>query len=212
MSPGWMILSLGLIAMAQDFEPPRLESAAQVRFPPMPVVGGGEAWLQVELSESGDVAEITTLRDTPPYTEALRSSVSQWRFTPARTAEGPTSAQVFVAALFRPPTTYSGATLGEQPRDVGSPAAEIPYPLSTATPVYPAATVGEGLVFVEITIEASGKVSEVRVIHSAASFDAAALDAARQWSFRPARHEATPVPSHAYVVFGFREPVVPPPR
>ncbi len=46
------------------------------------------------------------------------------------------------------------------------------------------------------------------VVRSRSGFDIAAVNAARRWRFRPATRDGQPVRSVAYLVFGFREPVV----
>jgi TonB family protein len=63
------------------------------------------------------------------------------------------------------------------------------------------------VVIVELAIDESGAVKGARVVRSGGGFDSAAVDAARQWQFRPAQRAGTPVPSYAYIVFGFRQPV-----
>jgi hypothetical protein len=48
-------------------------------------------------------------------------------------------------------------------------------------------------------------VTRVQVARSAPPYDSAAQDAAWQWKFRAARLRGTPIPSIAYLVFGFSE-------
>ncbi len=70
---------------------------------------------------------------------------------------------------------------------------------------------------VELLVDAGGTMAEANVARSAPPFDGPALDAARQWKFRPAQVDEQPVPSFAYIAFGFPVPVgivfppVPPP-
>ena len=61
---------------------------------------------------------------------------------------------------------------------------------------------------VELLVDVDGGVLETRVVEGAPAFGQASLEAARQWSFRPARWNGAPVQAYAYLVFGFREPVV----
>jgi TonB family protein len=66
----------------------------------------------------------------------------------------------------------------------------------------------EGTVLVDVTLDGAGMLADARVRVSSPAFDAAALSAARSWSFRAARRNGTGSPTHAYLVFGFRPPVV----
>jgi protein TonB len=55
-------------------------------------------------------------------------------------------------------------------------------------PVYPTAAITanvEGVVIVEATIDATGRVTEARILRSIRLLDKAALDAVRQWEFEP---------------------------
>jgi TonB family protein len=119
----------------------------------------------------------------------------------------PVESRVLVAGWFRPPTLYSVAMPGEPPKEVAEPSDDIAYPTSTVTPSYPPNGRGDQVALVEVEVGKDGSVVEARIIRSIAGFDFVALDAARQWKFRPAQWEGKAVPSFSYVVFGFREPV-----
>jgi outer membrane biosynthesis protein TonB len=167
--------------------------------PPGTAVGGGEVLLEVQVNEGGGVEAVRTLRDTPPYTEALRSAVEGWTFEPARDEEGSAPSTVLVAGSFRPPTMAAPA-IGEAPKDVAAPGARAPFPTTTTPALYPPQAQGDAQVLVEIALGEPGGPA-TRVVRGARGFDEAALQAARQWRFRPGR-------GVAYVVFGFRQPVV----
>ena len=55
----------------------------------------------------------------------------------------------------------------------------------------------EGVVVVEILIDDTGRVSRMRILQSVPPLDAAALDAVRQWIFRPAVRHGRPVATTA---------------
>jgi protein TonB len=82
-----------------------------------------------------------------------------------------------------------------------------PVPLNTPGPVYPdlarRARV-EGDVLVEAMIGADGAIREARVLRSASPLlNAAALEAVRRWSYRPARVGERPVATSINVVVTF---------
>lgn len=82
-------------------------------------------------------------------------------------------------------------TLSQQDR------VEPPALLKTVAPKYPVAerrARKTGTVHVAFIIELDGKVSDAKVISSTDPvFDAPALDAVRQWRYKPARKEGEPI-------------------
>src|SRR2546428_501712 len=81
------------------------------------------------------------------------------------------------------------------------------FPLTTGMPRNPPLARDNGIVWVEARVDAGGGVADVKVIRSARPFDEPALDAARRWTFRPARVRGTAVATLAYIAFAFRQPV-----
>jgi TonB family protein len=172
---------------------------------PVDMLGGGQVILEVTVDDAGTPADVKVLRDTPPFTGLLRKAVLGWKFEPR--APG----TVLVAGVYAPPTLYLPAP-GTPPSDAGSPSASIPFPTTIVPETYPpTARAGGGSVLVEVQVDAEGAVSSAAVVRSAPAFDGTALEAARRWRFRPARSDGAPAASSAYLVFGFPEPVVPPP-
>jgi TonB family protein len=185
---------------------------------PALVVSGGQVFLEVLVAEDGRVDSIRTLRATPPFTDAVIEAIRGWRFKPAMEAAeppagqtvapiGPVAAPVFVAAMFAPPALI-GPTLGEPPRDVLSASDETPRPTVANPAAYPPRALGDGTVLVEVTIDTTGVLTDAQVKVSSPAFDAAAIAAARSWSFQPARRHGNAVTAHAYLLFAFRQPVI----
>jgi TonB family protein len=199
------------------FSPARYRSGGVPVLPAVSVaVGGGQVLLEVTISASGEVSAITPLRTTASFTEPTAAAVRGWRFAPAETRIAGASgsappkverapSKVLVAALFRPPTLHS-PTLGEEIRDVARGSGETPFPVSIVMPPFPPRARDAGVVLVEVDVAASGAVMNVRVVRPAPPFDDAARDAARQWTFRPARIAGRPVRSFVYILFGFASP------
>jgi TonB family protein len=72
-----------------------------------------------------------------------------------------------------------------------------PQKLKDVKPVYPAIPAAarvQGIVIVEAVVGEDGRVSAARVVKSIALLDQAALDAVRQWEFRPTLLNGAPVP------------------
>jgi TonB family protein len=203
------------ILSSASFEPARYESGEVFVQPPFSA-GGGEVLLELDVSGSGEVSKVHSLRTTPPFADLLRQAAAGWRFSPARDVpEDPAApvvvdSKVLVAGFFRPPALYNAPARGELPRDVAAPSEEVPFPTTLIGPLYPPTSSlhMSQTVVVEVEVGANGEVASSKVIQPAEGLSAAAEDAARQWKFRPARRNGREVRSFAYIVFGFREPVL----
>lgn len=222
----WPIIVCGAVVAlaAQDgFVPARYRDGALPQIP-IRAIGGGEAFLELTVSSSGAVSAVRTLRATPPFTDAMSHTVRGWQFRPATEEmelepgkpvdpkpRRPVESKVLVVGIFRPPTLNT-PTFGEPPKDVASPSNEMPFPLATVMPLYPPLARENGIVLVEVCVDARGGVADAKVIRSAPPFDAPARDAVRRWTFRPARVHGTTVASLAYVVSAFRQPIIVTPR
>ena len=191
---------------ATDQFVPAVYVSGEVPAPPALAVSGGEVFLELLVARDGRVDSIRTLRTTPPFTEAVIAAVRGWRFRPAE-AGGPVGSPVFVAAMFTPPA-LNGPTLGEPPQDLALVSEESPMPIVPAPAGYPVRAVGNGTVLVEVTIDNASVLTDARVVVAAPAFDAAAVAAAKSWSFADAHRDGTAVTTHAYLLFGFQQPVV----
>src|ERR1051326_2803102 len=215
----WIALAV-LVSGARPgrYTPPRYRSGSA---PPNQIaaVGGGEGFLEVDLSASGAVTGIVPLRTTPPFTESVISTVRGWTFSPAvqemipdpdEVPQTPANilvkSKVFVAAVFRPPV-LNGPSMGVPPKDVGSAPVDMARMFAGVCGTYPPNARFDGTVLVEIHVSTTGAPLDSRVVQSAPGLDGAALAAIAAWSFRPARVNGTLVDSYAYVAFGLRAPV-----
>jgi len=82
-----------------------------------------------------------------------------------------------------------------------------PRLLRMVEPVYPPEAFAkkvEGVVSVEILVDADGRVARMRITQSVPLLDAAALAAVRQWVFSPAMKDGRPVPTLATAPVTFR--------
>jgi TonB family protein len=200
-------------APTDPYIPPRLVEGPAPATPGIAIIGGGQVLLDVKIDSAGQVDAIERLRVTPPYTDLVTDAVSGWRFSPSEvtTKDGrrKIESHVLVVGVYRPPALYLGGSLGEPPRDVGTPSTLIPFPKDLMPPAYPPTARGDATVVLEIDVGSEGDPRSVRVTRSGGGFDMAAIQAAERWSFTPARlADGTAVPAYVYVVMGFREPIV----
>lgn len=208
LAPLVALVTLVTLAAEQRFAPAHLRSGGAPGLSSELTVGWEEALLEVAVDRTGSPVDLKPLRGTVPFVDLARDVVARWRFEPA-TADGqPTQSSVLVAAVFRPRTLFNNPTLGEPSRQFGEPSEAAPFPTSVVPASYPPMARGDGVVLVEVLVSPNGAVTQAKVIGSAAGFDQAALAAARQWAFRPARRRGARIPTIAYLVFGFRSPVI----
>jgi len=74
---------------------------------------------------------------------------------------------------------------------------EAPVKIADKAPVYPASASSahiQGIVILEATIDGTGQVVDLKVLRSIPILDAAALEAVKQWRYRPARLNGMPIP------------------
>jgi TonB family protein len=206
------VVAFGLmsgVSAAQSFEPAQLTDG-QLVVPALPgptVIGWGEVFLEATVSIEGRVTGLRELRTVAPFGALLRQAVERWEFQPAGDGEETVASRVLVAALYRPRVLHNTPTAGSPPRDVAAASTDIPEPIATSTPLHPPRAIGDAVVVIEAHVGADGAVGDARVLTAASGFDDSALEAARQWRFRPARHDDAPAEAYAYLVFAFREPV-----
>lgn len=210
--PRLVLASVLFAALATDvFQGPRRVSGGAPAVLPPHAAGGGEVFLEVNVSASGAVAEIKTVRDGPPFTDALRDALKGWRFEPAKQAGAAVASAVLVAGVFRPPVLVGGAPAGSPPVSGRPDCDEIPVPAEAVTPPYPTQGQGDHVVLAEVMVERDGGVARASVVEGTGVFARTASDAARRWRFRPACHKGEAFATRAYLVFGFKAPAIAPP-
>lgn len=170
---------------------------------PVNTTAGGEVLLHVKLDAAGTPELIYGILETPPFAEALREAVREWQLPWASVEAGP---DILVAAVFRSPVLLELSNLPAPPSPAIAPLV-LPFPLEWARPAYPPTGTGDAVVIVALRVGETGGIRGATVVRSVPGFDASAVDAAWQWRFRPAVRDGRPVPTIAYLVFGFRAPV-----
>lgn len=201
-------------AQSQTFVPPRLLKAELAALPVTTIVGGGEVLIEAIVDRTGVLGRPIIVRGTPPYTQLVFDAIRTWRFTPARTigpdgVETTVEVPVSIGAAYRPPILTNGPTIAEAPKDWSRPSVDVSYPTVIVMPNYPADVRDGGVVLFEVSVNEAGLVTGTRSVASKGGFEGVSREALVDWRFRGGSHRARPVPSTAYVLFGFREPVGP---
>jgi protein TonB len=84
---------------------------------------------------------------------------------------------------------------------------QVPRKVANVDPVYPRVAQEariEGIVILEATIDARGRVVDVRVLRSQPLLDQAAVDAVRQWIYTPTLLNGVPIPIVMTVTVNFK--------
>ena len=167
--------------------------------------------LELTVGANGGVTGIRQIRATPPYTDLVSDAAATWQFEAATmTVEGrtvPVAATVLVAAVFRPPSIYAGPAAGTPPRTTGVSSPRLPGVESMVMPAYPATSVGDAVVLIEIEMTHRAQPVGYRILGPASGFDDAALDAVRGWRFTAPRDPDVPERLFVYAIAGFRAPI-----
>ena len=200
-------------AQSMKFTPPRLLKAELPPLPAPTIAGGGEVLIEAIVDRTGTAGRPVVLRSTPPYTQMVLDAMAVWRFEPAHTIspDGTKTAvdmPIAIAAVYRPPVLMNTPTIGEPAKDWSKPSADVAYPLSLDMPNYPPHARDGGIVLLEVALDDTGVVRETRGVASTGGFESTALEALAKWRFRGGAYRARPVSTTAYVLFGFRPPVV----
>lgn len=85
-----------------------------------------------------------------------------------------------------------------------------PSIISSAEAAYPLHSVAWGTVVLELSLDESGAIKDIRVVRGIPSLTDPAERSAREWKFRPAHFDGRPVPSKVGVAFSFVPPNVGP--
>jgi len=108
-----------------------------------------------------------------------------------------------------------GAPLGVSGKQPAAPAAQVPVGgevkqarlISSVPPAYPALAKAQhvsGGVTIDALVDASGRVTKMKVLSGPRLLEQAAMEALRQWKYEPATLDGKAVPMHLTVTIQFR--------
>lgn len=151
------------------------------------------------------------LRDLPPFTSIVQSTVGNWTFNPATSGGYPITSALPVSFVFCPynPNHTQLIPLSASALPPSSPIGDaqyVPPPqiASASYPVYPANTVANGTVVLDVTIGKSGQVTKVRAVRSVADLTQPAINAVKSWSYNRATVDGNSAVSKMVLVFVFQ--------
>jgi serine/threonine-protein kinase len=165
----------------------------------------GAVILEATIGTNGKVSDVRVLRSLPSLDAAAVGAVRQWEYEPTIVNEVVVPVIISVGVEFK--------LTAPAPVRVGG-AIKMPAQTKRVSPPYPLeaqAAGAQGVVIMEATVGADGKVIDVRVLRSIPLLDQAAMDAVRQWEYAPTVVNGVAVPVVMTVTVNFTlTPAAPP--
>lgn len=173
----------------------------------------GKVVAMMLVSETGNVENVQVFKADAILSQAVQEAIREWKFKPI-TKDG--SAVPVIAKV-----TFN-FVLGNEDQQVApevAPATDFPQHvrvsetvmqglvLSKVSPEYPAEAKAnhiQGVVTLAMVIRKDGTVTDVQVVSGPSELTAAAVDAARQWRYRPYQLLGRPVEIQTTAQFKFR--------
>lgn len=179
-------------------------------YPPDAMRAGidGSVEIEVTIGDEGKVTHARVIRSANPALDApALEAARQWLFS--KPTEGSVVRTIELTfALRRTAPVLNPGHHFEIESDavrVGS-SIRTPVKIRHVSPEYPAIARSaevSGMVIAEVLIGRDGLVTDARILRSIPLLDQAALDAVRQWEFRPTLLNGTPVPVIMTVTVNF---------
>jgi len=186
----------------------------QPSYPPTAkaVNASGAVQVQITISEAGEVIEASAISGHPVLRSVAEEAARQWLFKPTEVGGKPVKVQGILIFEFRmsPPSTSvptTAATSAETPEKLNVSGRVLQSKaIKKVQPPYPPiakAARASGAVQVQITISETGEVIEASAISGHPLLRDAALQAARQWLFKPTELSGAPVKVQGILTFNF---------
>jgi hypothetical protein len=179
------------------FEPTKTLSVTKITVPILSEASGTVVPDAV-ISETGNVQRVEVRRDITYLSQLAVNAVKDWKFSPATFAGKAIASRMPVAVTFRPPglLTAPDSLPALKPQSEAELQAQFqPAEVTHAVfPNYPDNTVVAGSVVLEVTLSATGKAQEVKVLSDLPPLTAEAKAVVGEWRF-------TPVPSRILLAF-----------
>jgi outer membrane biosynthesis protein TonB len=193
---------------AEKYHAAKVVQASDIPYP-LNTRTPGIVTLDVILDSSGKVQNTVVIRDVPPLTDAVQTSVKNWQFSQATENGQAVNGLVQINVAFNP----------FNPSGVGLPAAPLQPPgsngggtfhpaslQSASYAIYPPNTVAYGTVVLQLRVGSDGKVHKVTPIGGKEELSTPSITAAKTWGFSPATYKGKSVGSDVVVVFVFAPP------
>ena len=192
-----------------EYAPPDVLSASNIAYP-LNTQATGAVSLLLSLDNNAQIQNMQPLRDTPPLTSAVQNSVQLWTFRPALRKGNPVPSEISLTVIFNVFNPAGGAayqSLVLAPAQPTNPDAAqfTPPQINLASfAKYPANSVAQGTVVLDVTIGSSGQPKQIRVINDVPTLTQQAISAIKTWRFNAATFKGQPTPAPIIIAFVFQ--------
>ena len=151
----------------------------------------GAVTMDITIGTDGFVTDAKVLNPEPPFAAPALAAVRQWRYTPTLLNGQPVEVLMTVTIKFAP-----GLDQNQSERVRAGGVVSEPRLIKHVAPVYPPDAVAaqlSGMVILDVVIGKDGSVVDAKVLRPIPMFEAAALEAVRQWKYTPSTLNGEPV-------------------
>jgi TonB family protein len=197
---------------AQNYVPPDVLSASNIPYPANTMATGAVSLL-LGLNGNAQIQDVQVLRDIPLLTSVVQDIVQVWTFRPAVLKGNPVSSEIPLTVIFNVFNPAGGAayqSLVLAPAQPTYPDASqySPPQITLATFAnYPAASVAQGTVVLDVTVGRAGQPKQIRVINDVPPLTQQALNAVKAWRFNAATMKGQPITASIAIAFVFQRNV-----
>ena len=192
-----------------QFTSPDIASAGAIQYP-VNTLAAGAVSLLLSLDSSAQIRNVQVLRDFPPLTSSVQNAVQSWTLTPAILNGHPVSSEISVTVIFNIFNPAGGAAYQSL---VLAPPQSIPPDASQFTPPqinmasfanYPADSVSQGTVVLDVTLSKAGAPTKIRVVRGIPTLTEQAVIAVKNWGFNAATIQGQLTRSQMVIAFVFQ--------
>lgn len=166
----------------------------------------GTVRFSVVIGTDGTIKQMTLLGGHPLLVQAATEAVRQWVYNRTLLNGEPVEVATDLDVAFGLPETASQTEVQGEVHRIGG-GVSAPVPIYRIEPAFPSGVppeMQEARVLLAIVIDREGGVTNVRTIRGDPAFFEAAIEAVKQWKFKPGMKESQPVNVHANVEMTFR--------
>jgi TonB family protein len=173
-------------------------------------MAAGGVSLLLSLDSSGQIQNVQVLRDFPSLTGSVQNAVQNWTLTPATLNGHAVSSEISVTVIFNIFNPAGGAAYQSL---VLAPPQSIPPDASQFTPPqinmasfakYPADSVSQGTVVLDVTLSKAGNPTKIRVVRGIPTLTEQAVIAVKNWGFNAATIQGQPTAAQIVIAFVFQ--------
>ncbi|MGH9354301.1 MAG: energy transducer TonB [Terriglobia bacterium] len=190
---------------ALRFEPVKVVSTTPTTYP-IASVASGTVILEAAVGKSGKIENIRVVHGILSLTEPAERSLQEWKLEPARIDGKPVEAALVTAFTFTRyglnSSIWKAGEPGSQEKGQSLPIEPVKV-ISTTPAWYPVAGTVTGTVILKVSVDESGAIKNIEVMHGIASFTRVATSTVRQWKFAPAEYSGKPITSSMIASFVF---------